>query len=182
MSETTVTVIGMIVAFLTAFLAEPVKSYFQNRAKLHNLRNALYKELIYNYVALSQYIEQQRAGRGVDYGELTQHLIRTECYKNALQNELSLFYQLDEANRINLFHGSLTRIIASASSEIEDSTLSHFAVSLACNGFLKLFESGIYKGSIDKNTVRQLLSKTAYQEIMARGKVVTEAKESEPVV
>ncbi len=34
--ETSVTILGMIAAFITAFLAEPVKNYFTNRAKSHH--------------------------------------------------------------------------------------------------------------------------------------------------
>lgn len=52
MDETTKVIIATLSGFIIAFFAEPVKSYFANRAKLNNLRIALYKELLYNYSTL----------------------------------------------------------------------------------------------------------------------------------
>ena len=46
------TFIATISGFIIAFFAEPLKTYFQNRAKLKNLRIALYKEILYNYSSL----------------------------------------------------------------------------------------------------------------------------------
>ena len=48
MDETTKVIIATLSGFIIAFFAEPVKSYFQNRGQLHNLRVALYKEMVNN--------------------------------------------------------------------------------------------------------------------------------------
>src|SRR3989304_291447 len=120
MSDTTVTIIGMIAAFLTAILAEPAKNYFQNMGKLHNLRIALYKEMVHNYNILRRFVLDDFGSEFPPGEYLARHALRTECYKNAIQNELSLFYQLDEANLINSLQGTLMGQIITLSSDLKD--------------------------------------------------------------
>src|SRR3989304_907108 len=101
MDETTKVLIGTLSGFLIAFFAEPVKIYFQNKTKLKNLKLALYKELLDNYWTL-------RDMKGVNEKELVKFMhefgIRMECYKNAIQNEVSLFYQLKESHSFNVLY------------------------------------------------------------------------------
>ena len=49
MDNTTLTILGMLAAFITAFLAEPIKNSIENKNKLNKLKLAIYKELIMNY-------------------------------------------------------------------------------------------------------------------------------------
>lgn len=106
MDETTKVIIATLSGFIIAFFAEPVKNYFENRAKLNNLRIALYKELLNNYKNVAMVI------RGKDIAfksrvKVLRNALRTECYKHALENEVSLFYRLEEANDINMLEGAM---------------------------------------------------------------------------
>ncbi len=47
--------VGTISGFIIAFLAEPVKTFFENRNKKNRLRKSLYREICYLYEALFAY-------------------------------------------------------------------------------------------------------------------------------
>jgi hypothetical protein len=51
MDVTTKVIIATLSGFIIAFFAEPAKKNFLERTKLHNLKIALYKELIFNMTA-----------------------------------------------------------------------------------------------------------------------------------
>jgi hypothetical protein len=88
--ETSVTVVGMLAAFLVAVFAEPIKNRWENKSKLENLRLALYKELIQNYFLLSHHrIDHDNDAFTPAYVAL--HGLRTECYEHVLQNEIPCF-------------------------------------------------------------------------------------------
>ncbi|HEY3312154.1 MAG TPA: hypothetical protein VGK00_10995, partial [Anaerolineales bacterium] len=61
MDDTTKTILGMlsafIIAFMSSFLAEPVKAWFESRRKREQLRLALYKEMYYSYFQLTSHLE-----------------------------------------------------------------------------------------------------------------------------
>ena len=50
------TLISIFTGFVTAFLAEPVKVYFTNRAKKDNMKKALYGEIISIYNSLFAFL------------------------------------------------------------------------------------------------------------------------------
>src|SRR5215216_6605487 len=95
-----------ISGFVIAFFAEPVKIYFQNRAKLNDLRVALYKKLLANYVSLYFLIQDKSPLSGSKKANYYRMPLRRECYEHALENEISLFYRLNESSHINVLQGS----------------------------------------------------------------------------
>lgn len=111
MTETTQIIIATLSGFIIAFFAEPVKNYFANRSKLRNLKIALYKELCNNYSTLNSNTRLDLVPTMLFY----QSALRTECYEHALEHEISLFYQLDEASMINSLQGDAIRAIQSLS-------------------------------------------------------------------
>lgn len=175
MDNTTLTILGMlaafITAFVTAFLAEPVKSYFENKNKLQNLRIALYKELILNYILVGDYVS-----RAEEVGELfidliIQHGIRTECYKHAIQNELTLFYQLPESNLISILHNSFLVLLQKPN--YDDKELNkkvRSAYTISSKGFLENVAFGFYSGGLDKRLLKDLVTSNQYLELMKKGK------------
>lgn len=52
MDETLKIIIGTLSGFIIAFFAEPIKIYFQNKAKINYIRLAVYKEISHNYVVI----------------------------------------------------------------------------------------------------------------------------------
>ncbi len=173
MDETTKVIIATLSGFIIAFFAEPVKNYFQNRAKLHNLRVALYKEMIHNYSSLDDASIDNANSSIKDF--LARRVIRIECYKHAIENEVSLFYQLDESNKINWLQGSLMGGIIDVSNylpEVGFRDLSEI--------FKDIIAESFYVGNLDAKLLRGLASKKLYREIMKKGKELSEARNSQP--
>jgi len=106
MDETTKIIIATISGFVIAFFAEPVKIYFQNKAKLKNLQIAIYKEIIHNYALLRNFNGEGDFRPLIEFNN--EYYIRTECYKQAITSELTLFYQLKEASAINHLYSFLS--------------------------------------------------------------------------
>src|SRR6266542_6782521 len=50
---------------------------------------------------------------------LIKHALRIECYQNAIRNEISLYYQLDEAMEINLLQGTVINNIINLFSDMK---------------------------------------------------------------
>jgi phage FluMu protein gp41 len=173
MDETTKVIIATLSGFIIAFFAEPVKNYFQNKANLHNLRIALYKEMLNNYFVLEVVTEHDVVSN--DMRRFLANLIRTECYKHCIQNEITLFYQLEEANRINVLYNALSEKII-LKSNIPDISASDFlkGCQLFCDIYTQTFDKGTFSGKI----IRELVSKNQYQEIMRRGRQVSQAKDN----
>jgi len=105
--------VGTLTGFIVAFLAEPVKTFFTNRARIASLREAIYREITANYLLLhsvksSRYIpEGHEAYIGSDAGYIARNLHR-ECYDHILKENPIDFYQLEEAATINIIYFKLS--------------------------------------------------------------------------
>ena len=188
MDETTKVIIATISGFVISFLAEPVKNYFANRAKLHNLRIALYKEMLSNYIFMKAYGENTSSFRPEN---VVQIVIRRECYTQSLENEVYLFYQLNEAHQINVLQGSVlakiferstetTRLLdksrtmklAEKSPDFDSKVLDHFRE--MCNSYARIFAICCYQRSFNREIIEKLTNQPQYEEIMKRGKESSE--------
>jgi len=102
MDNTTLTILGMIAAFITAsvtaFLAEPVKTYFAERAKLQNIRLSLYKEIAQNF-----FMVESNLSKNESISPLSEHAISIKCYKNVIENNVGEYYRLDDLLVIDSF-------------------------------------------------------------------------------
>jgi hypothetical protein len=178
MSEIAVTIIGMIAAFITAsittFLAEPAKTYFQNRANVHNLRIALYKELFINYTGLRTLVDDADFEK---YEAMIKHAIRREGYTYSLQNDISLFYQLEEAHEINVLNMMIGYALALLNDE--DGT-PEYDLKTACREYVESFEYYVADKRFDEKLLKTLMSESKYMEIVEkRKKVLADEKASE---
>jgi hypothetical protein len=173
MDETTKVLIGTFSGFIIAFLAEPVKGFIQNRVKLHNLRVALYKEMLINYAGL---IVLLRSTTNVDERiPLLKHTLRTECYKESLANEISLFYQLEEAIDIN----SLQTMMVYINDAINDMSHSSYESFIGiCNEYATTFEMYVYDATFKPKVLRKLLPEGKYDEIASKGREAFDERES----
>jgi hypothetical protein len=182
MDETTKVIIATLSGFIIAFFAEPVKNYFANKAKLHNLRVALYKELSINYSILDTLAPD-------DYstfewgGNYPAYALRAECYKHALENEISTFYQMKEANLINILMG--TCIVSTIegfsrfrnlSEERRFTDLPRFTESylITSANFKDVFAASCYHGQLDKKILTDVIQQPTYENIIKRGKEYAE--------
>ena len=189
MSDTTVAILGVIAGFITAFLAEPVKIYFQNRARFSNLRMGLYKEMCNNYVTCKSFLEgvqKERDALSKEDAEqkekvtLEGHIwsiktgLRTECYQQAITTDVYLFYQLPEANLINFIHNAMSAILLSTNSEF---TARH-SVSLGdlitwCNGYVEFIFNAAYAGDLDQKALKETFGLSRYKELLEKGREVS---------
>jgi hypothetical protein len=179
MDETTKVIIATLSGFIIAFFAEPVKNYFQDRAKLRNLRIALYKEVFYNYTVLSEsrmkIIEDEAEVAIGDY--LSQRVLRTECYKHALENEISLFYQLDEAHMIHILEGRLLGQIMNLygdmnnllGEEVSRADINP-AFAMLSRSFQNSFAILVYVGTLQAKVLKKIISKDEYLKLVEKGK------------
>lgn len=182
MNDTALTIIGMIAAFLTAsitpIITESVKNYFHHRTKLRDLRIALYKEIVHDFTKIGRLELDKETDE--DYFQaakyLWRHGIRLECYKNALQNELSLFYELDESLVINELQGSIGGVLVDlAVREPQENNVSRRFMLLA-RLYREFTAYSVYIGNLDAKILKDLVETSEYQEIMKLGKEVADAQ------
>ena len=181
-----IALVSTLSGFIVAFLAEPVKTYVQNRAKLKNLRIALYKEMSINYAVLNtlapdDYSTFEWGGNNPAYA------LRAECYKHALENEISTFYQMQEANLINLLMGACVlhiiegfRHLGNLSEEQLSKDLPRYTESYlnTSTNFKDVFAASFYDGQFDRRILTDIIQQPTYEEIMKRGKEYSERRVS----
>lgn len=111
------TLISVFAGFITAFLAEPVKVYFTNKAKNRNLRRALYGELLGIYNSLLTFlVSAEERGINVPFSKVVN--TNFDCYKFA-KSDPALFYQLKEASVISQAYNNIELLKQEAESGIE---------------------------------------------------------------
>jgi hypothetical protein len=171
MDNTTLTILGMIAAFLTAsitpILTESVKNRSQHKNRLHSLRVALYKE-IWNNVRVLTAITSNKPDEAKPQivENLQNHALRIECYKQVLQNEVTLFYELKEADAINHLQGNCIGKMLNFSSRAIDKINGLF-VAFAME-YEDTFLLAINGGLLDKRVFDTFLANQEYELIMDR--------------
>jgi len=171
-----VTIIGMIAAFLTASFAESIKNYFQNKAKLQNLRIALYKEIIFNYTCLLKSDLTPDLSDRIRPSAI-QRIVNIECYKQAMQNELIFFYQLSESDRISTLDGVIINtllLVPFSESTTEYTKISYEAFYSLALSFMENVAKDFYSGMLDKKTLGRIVSPNEYETMMKKGKKLLE--------
>jgi hypothetical protein len=111
MDETAKIIIATLSGFVIAFLAEPVKLYFQNKQKIRQMRTILYREIASNYkrlhIIVSAYDDLDRYNDDYEYSKLILKRLgedlagfHFDCYQLA-RKDLTVFYQMEEAITID---------------------------------------------------------------------------------
>jgi len=172
MSDTTLTIIGMIVAFLTASITPIIVEALKNRTRLQNLETALYREMLYNFLFLNVF-DMQETPLGERASFINSDGLRVECYNHALQNELPLFYSLAESGTINLLQGNIKQMIALATdikSFSEDEKIQTRLQELAhrSSGFQNLFAKANFNGTLNNALVRSIASTREFNIIKSK--------------
>ena len=164
----------MIAAFITAsvttFLAEPVKTFFENRTRKNNLKIILYKELLINYEGLLDYISEKHDVGGVYNKLMMKHGVRTEGFRHAMENELSLFYQLPESIDISILHNRLLALLQNTDYGDEQiNTLVRSDFNDSAKEFIETFALYLYKDRFDNKLIQKLVSKDEYLNMLKMG-------------
>lgn len=111
------TLISVFAGFITAFLAEPVKTYFTDKAKKRNLRRSLYGELLGIYNSLFTFlVSTEERGIHIPFSKVID--TNFDCYKFA-KSDPALFYQLKEASIISQTYNNIALLKQEAESGIE---------------------------------------------------------------
>jgi hypothetical protein len=178
MDDVTKTLIAVLAGFITAFLAEPVKIYFQKRARLRELKVGLYKEMWANYATCRTHSEDLRKickatsdhkNRNVKHilastyeGVKTQ--IRGECYGKAINDELLLFYQLPEAHVINVLRRKLSHFITDDLEFDDDPPLQAFEELITlCEEYPSSFAKSVMENGLDKAFFKKIMGRPSCQ-------------------
>jgi len=170
MDETTKVIIATLSGFIIAFFAEPVKIYFQNRAKLKDLRLALYKELIHNWILLTPFAEDSNKNDPSIVLGVVWFGLRTECYKKALENELPLFYRLDESSTINMLHVNLAIVRDSVEEQEKDSKYDIPYTQSACKSYVGTLAEYFWNGLLLRNIAKKQLPEKDYLRLLESGR------------
>jgi hypothetical protein len=172
MNDTTLTIIGMIVAFLTASITPIIAEAVKSKTRLRNLETALYREMLYNFLTL-RVLDMQDIPLEERVALINNDGLRIECYKHALQNELSLFYQLAESGTINILQGRIKQIIALATdikSLSGEEKIQMRLKELARNSsiFQKVFATANFDGTLNNALVRSITSTREFNIIKSK--------------
>ena len=163
MDETIKILIGTLSGFIIAFLAEPVKTFFQNRYKLSNLRIALYKESMQNRSILELLVTKEIGKE--DFINIAQFLLLNNCYKYVLEQEITFFYQLKEARLFNSAYKTLDKLINLTTEDIESRW--DFVMELA-KAYLGVIQDGLDYKTLDKRLLEKVTSKKEVLNILKK--------------
>lgn len=163
MDETIKVLIGTISGFIVAFMAEPVKSHFQNRNQRKHLRISLYKELFINYIWLSgnESIEDLQV-----FLRASKQALRFECYDHVITQQVTLFYQLREAVMITLLYANLRAIMTDSAYHNPEGFI---------KAFLQTLENEVVSGGFDK----RLLVRVGGRETLEKMRKSSERRNSQ---
>ena len=176
MDETIKIIVGTLSGFVIAFLAEPIKLFFQTTAKKNNLRKGLYHEIAHNYSVLANLFEKNDEDDNevfvADNLENAALLVRTECYKYVISQETYLFYQLKEAATINIIYSTLEMIFSIANYEATKKdfaslvkTIRKLNIEPNVRLFLEAVKRSLDNTTLDKKLMMKTIGKNVYKVI-----------------
>lgn len=107
-------VIGVIIGVVLGFIAEPIKTFIDNKVKLKRLRRSVHGELGYNYLSL---MTMKNLKGKPSSANVFQALLRLDVYEYTRTDPL-LFYQLEESSAISLSYITLNQLVKDGDVEL----------------------------------------------------------------
>jgi hypothetical protein len=150
MSDTQLAVIGMIAAFVTASLADTVKTLILEEVKRRRLRRMLYTEIGMNAVDLESVIYHSH----VAFVDRELPSISIECYRYAKGPNIDLFFGLSEVNVINRLYYALERLLLFHD---EKGTATDGSAELWGTQYLMDLANALLRGYLDKSLMRKAI-------------------------
>lgn len=169
MDETTKILVGTLSGFVIAFLAEPVKLYFQRQARKNSLRRALHLELYSNYVALVRFLDVfprkiTKQELGV-FERVVKYATHIEAYQYYLSHDVDLFYQLSEAVELSLLFSILVRLLTTVpaiyAAKEADANLAIDEIKI----FLRRYKRALETKEFDEEFLSKLVGRDKIQSI-----------------
>jgi hypothetical protein len=154
-------ILGTTAGFVTAFLAEPIKTYFSARAERQELRSAMYRELLHLYSGWKGLLDNVEAGR-IGPSQFLQnlpHINRTDCYRYAKTRPV-VFYSLPDATAIDVVHRNF-ELVASESLSGPDERLVYARQALC------VFEGLVSENELDRSRLLALTSPKTRDQLKA---------------
>jgi hypothetical protein len=168
MDETTKVIIATISGFVIAFFAEPVKTWFQDRAKVNELRLALYNEILMNYEFLDNILNKIPSKDEISNLPTftVNYFVQIDCYKYAISQEIKTFYRLRESAYVSGVYKDLVALI-DISEKNQNGVIGSTMQSLV-GGYIDVVEGGIRSGNLDKEIASKFLGKKELKEILSK--------------
>jgi hypothetical protein len=153
-------IIGTLSGFIVAFLAEPVKTYFETHRKKTQLRRALYGEILSVYVSMYDFLSflhgealtEERFMRNI------QRCVMFDCY-NYAKTDPTTFYQLPEATIINTIYRNF-RLLAENPFENDKQRIEYTKMALS------VIERNVENGELDKNILFRVASNARAKKLL----------------
>ena len=155
--------LGVIAVLVSTFLAEPLKIKAQNKAKADNLRLALYKEMVFNFL----WLDSVEHGDWDTFSELPvtsiinqiEPNLRRECYEQAINGQLETFYQLKESILFHNIYSTLSDVPRTNAAAIRDRQQTqqkiYPAIYTACRVYVITVAQAFDDGRLDKEFLRK---------------------------
>lgn len=169
MDNTVLTIIGMIAAFITAsvtaFLAEPVKSYFVEKTKLQNIRLSLYKEIAQNSFFLNSLVkayDDENIDLVLDW-MMFENWVSTKCYDGIVKQSVDDYYRLDDVIFIDTIYKWIKMLIIKSerSEEIFGEDSRDYAIH-----FVEDVSDGLKSGMLNKKIMLRAVSEKRIDELL----------------
>ena len=171
MDETLKVTIATISGFLIAFFAEPIKIYFQQRARKQAIRRALCHELYFNYESFRKFTDKQD-------GEFTKNELQkfvfnakyathVEAHKYYLTHDLDLYYQLGEVATINWLYALLNRLLDNLTSRYESKEIPTIVLNEIKN-YIGAYRDAIDTGKLNKQLLINIIGNDNYKFIQEK--------------
>lgn len=172
MDNATLTVLGMIAAFVTAFLAEPVKIYFETKRKESDFRKALYGELLENYhLFMWSFRNTDKFQESALH--TTSEMVSNEVYKQIRQNEFVLYFKMYDSSSITMLNSIINKSIKISGTKKSESTKLKI-YQLNAWAFVEAMSFFVYKGYLERKIIKNLLNVEEYLEFLEIGNKVNE--------
>jgi hypothetical protein len=185
-----IAVLGVVAGFITAFFAEPVKIYYQDKARLKYLRVGLYKEMWQNYILCNSIVEDgiRRSKEGFPRDTQTiidasigtvKRTLRREYYEQVLKNDLSFFYRLTECSFINSLYADLLSLPKVIEVEVDDDIhRSMFAIEMMAGIYRNNFAVAFYAKILDQVLLIEIMRNDFfdYRKVLEVGKKISDAR------
>ena len=165
MNDTVVAILGVVAGFIAAFFAEPVKSWFAEKAKLQNIRLSLYKEIAQNLFFLNSLINSLNDGDTSDIFDwlVLENWISNKCYNSIIENSVDEFYRLDEVIYIDAAYKWINLLLQTSgnSEEVFGDRVSNYTYN-----YIDFVSVGMKQGMLNGKVMLRAVGKKRMNELL----------------
>lgn len=161
---------AFITASVTAFLAEPIKAYFENKRIEDNIRKALYAELLDNFHHLLWNVEKMDKFQESAW-ETSARLVHNECYMHVREKDIVSYFKMYDSAAITLLNDTINRTIE-IYLEKKSKKQKTILYRLSVQNFVESLSFVVYNGYLDRKIIKAFLHEEDYLRLIEIGKKV----------